>query len=310
MLDKVDTSLRRALVCITNATSQLRAAYQQDVMSLTHETVQYRSFVYSECHLYGQNVLPSTFQLFENVKDVIEYYVHLDYEVFRDSILEIHDECRKYCKYATIAQAGYVYVLTNFKALENQMQSKASSLTSCSIDSCTKAENKRAVGATATGLGVLGVAVGAALVPLDGGVTLTLSVAGAVSTFYGGTQTSAVAQDQAAAQLYAQNAAIFRQLVESLQNFIEAVEIVARFLSLLETELSGLAEIGVDQEFKKLHYHKIRGKARGLVERCACFIEIKPVIQSDLQSMREQLDKRYAAQWKTGFNNLNLEMET
>ena len=189
------------------------------------------------------------------------------------------------------------------------MQSKASSLTSCSIDSRTKAENKRATGATATGLGLLGVAVGAALVPLDGGATLTLSVAGAISTFYGGTQTSAAEQDKAAAQLYAQNAAIFRQLVESLQNFIEAVEIVARFLSLLETELSGLAEIGVDQEFKKLHYHKISGKGRDLVERCACFIEIKPVIQSDLLCVREQLDKQYAARWKTEFDKLNLKVE-
>lgn len=55
-------------------------------------------------------------------------------------------------------------------------------------------------------------------------------------------------------------------------------------------QIDVLARIGVGTEFKQLHFRKAKAKSHNVVDALNCFIEARPVIQSDLLSVREILD--------------------
>ena len=309
MLDEVSSSLSHATICITNSTKQLREAYQQDVSLMTYETVQYRRTLFSNCFMYGKYVFPYSVTLVENIKDVLENYLDLEYKDFAESLEEIRDDCRRYSEFAREAHRAHLYVLSRLKSLDNELHRKVSVLTSHAIDARNRAETMKKVGTTAKSVGTLGIAVGAALVPIDGGITLGLSLAGAGAAFYGDNRSSAAEKEQAIGQVSSHSAGILQRLIHSLEDFTAAVEIVAEFVVLLESELRIMAKIGVGREFKMLHFRKMARKARDIVGNSARFIMIKPVIMSDLLSVREVLEEGFEEKWMGDARNIHLRIE-
>lgn len=109
-----------------------------------------------------------------------------------------------------------------------------------------------------------------------------------------------------------QNAAILRQLIDSLGELLNAIELVANFICTLGEELRGIADVKTGESLKRAHFLKMRGKCSTVVESCKAFIAVEPAITSDLRSIEEKLDEDYINKWNQGLKdfseNLTLEL--
>jgi hypothetical protein len=86
---------------------------------------------------------------------------------------------------------------------------------------------------------------------------------------------------------------------------------LAKFISLFESELSALARIGVGTGFKQLHFRdSVEAKSRNVADAYNCFIEVRPVIQSDLLSLREILEEGFEVEHgKNGAHDFDFKVE-
>ena len=142
-------------------------------------------------------------------------------------------------------------------------------------------------------------AVGPAIALVDGGAVMAMStVAGALAVAQGERQLSRAARSEAESQSASQNALLLKNLIESLQQFCEAIDLVANFVGLTERELRELAKFGVGQELQRRHFSVIKGKSSSLIQSCVCFLEVQPTIASDLDSLRQNLVFGYAEWWE------------
>src|SRR5271154_3203467 len=316
IIDNVDHSLKRAPICISNSTTQLRKAYQQDQSNLSDDTLKYRRQLYSEGIMYGTKVYPGALELVKDIQEILENYIHLDFSTFEYSLEDIRAECLTHSKRAVKVQAGHTYVLGNLKRLENEMRRSIVELQNHAEIMRSKANTRKRQGEEVMQLGK---AVAAAAAAVDGG--LTLAVIAAIGGAFIGTrlcQKASKAEKRAVAAL--QNVALLHQLVESLEGLVEAVDLVASFVALLASELYGLSRIGVgmmakfvhwrkmtrDAEIRKVHWMKMTGKAQMLVGSCQAFITVEPKITSDLLSIKENLDDGYVEQWVQGLHKTRL----
>ena len=187
MLDKVNNSLQRARTCIKSSTEELRKAYQQDESILHAETTRYRRLLYSEGVMYGTHVYPRSVKLVQVVKDTLEYYVLLDYDDFGECIDDIRNECLAHSKRATEIQLAHTYVLSNLKALDNEMRVMVDALNGQEAHHRRKAESRAERSETAKAGGILALAGSALLAPFDAGVTFvtTLASVGGVAAALG-----------------------------------------------------------------------------------------------------------------------------
>ena len=299
LLEKVATSLARASTCIKDSSKQLREAYSVNESLMTVDTITYRRVLYSECSMYSAKVFPRTVSLVENVKDMLESYVYDTEDDFVKDIDGLRDECLVYAKEARFVQKGHVFVLGNLKALENEMRQKVGLLYTGAVDSRNNAAVLRSQGSILKVIGGLGLAVGPCVAGFDGGmITIIGTIAASVAIAKGEIQNAKAAKTEYNATVAVHNATILHSLIHSLQEFSEAVDLVAKFVTLTEIELRQIAGSGVGRELKARHYRKIKGKAKDLIESCRCFLGVRPAIESDLMSIRESLENGYEEQWE------------
>jgi hypothetical protein len=295
ILDKVNTSLIRAKTCISNSTSQLRKAYQQDESILHEKTLKYRRHLYSEGVMYGRKVYPSALTLVKDVKQTLEYYMYFDFSDFVSCVEEMRSECLAHSKRAARAQVEHTYVLGSLKRLENDMRKTIAELRTNTVVIRRKATENR----EASGVMKLASAAAAALAAVDGGATFAV-VAGIGYAFMGAHLSDAASAAENKALTALQNAAMLHQLIESVEGLIEAVDHVASFVTMLGNDLKEIAEVGTGTEFKVTHFKLMKGKATTLVSSCKTFIAVEPAITSDLLSIKETLDNDYVRQWDQG----------
>jgi hypothetical protein len=289
--------MQRASAYIRNSTSLLRKTYQQDETILDRRTMQFRQRLYSEGMMYGTNVYPNTVALVTKVKGTLETYIYLKFDDFCPVVGELREECTSASQRAAKAKKEHLYCLGKLKQLENEMRQSISTFKDRVVSLRASASKQR----ENSDILKLAAVVASVIAAVDGG--LTLAVIGGIATGYVGGRLSdkaAKADKQALAML--ENLAMLHQLVESVEGLVEAVSLVASFVTLLESELRELSEVGSSAETFRSHHWKIMtGKARDLVESCRFFIAVEPTIRSDLLSIKESLDESYVAEWKRGF---------
>jgi len=299
MLSQVDSSLSRASTCVKGFSQQLREAYFQNEALMTVDTIHYRAILYSECYMYASKVFPTTIKLFEDVKDMLESYTLLKFDDFETDIDELRDCCLKFSKQAKRVQLGHIFVLGNLKSVENQMQVKVSALISHEIECRDRATELKKRGDLLKNVGGVALAVSPALGFVDGGAMSAVGAIMAGAAIMGGQHHAAAAEkSESIANSASYNRSILKGLIGSLQEFSEAVNLVASFVSLMEVELRQLGRIGKGQQLRRSHYNKIKGKAENLVASCDRFLEIQPAIQSDLLSVGRKLVQGFAEEWE------------
>jgi hypothetical protein len=134
---------------------------------------------------------------------------------------------------------------------------------------------------------------------MDGGAVTIAGTAIAALAIAGGEISDArAAKAEATAESASYNGSVLKHLIGSLQEFSEAVDLVASFVSLMEVELRQLARIGVNVQLRRSHYQKIKGKAQHLVQSCDLFLQIQPAITSDLLSVKQSLESGFAEDWE------------
>lgn len=296
LLDKVDNFLKRARSCIQTSTSVLRKAYQQDESILGQETMRFRRQLYSEGIMYGTKIYPYTIELVTETKETLENYIYLSYEDFGGCVEDIRQECLRLSKVASKAQISHRYSLGKLKGLENEMRKSMSTLKNEVVVLRNTAVTKREKG----GIMKLVTAVSSVIAAVDGGFTLA-AVAAIGGQYAGSRLNDAASKAEAQAIVAMQNVAMLHQLVDSVEGLVEAVDLVASFVAILENELNGIAKIGDVATFKILHWKKMTGKSKMLVESCRSFIAVEPSIRSDLLSIKESLDEGYVAEWHKGY---------
>lgn len=263
---------------------------------MTDETIQYRSAVYSECVMYGTKVFPKTVVLVEGVKDMIESYAFDTFEDFSEDVGDFRDECLKHSKIALGVQRDHVFVLSNLKNLENGMQVRLSMFRSNETGSRTSAEDMQKRGEQLKRFGTIGMAA-VAPIPIVNGAKAAVMLGAATATFVGDRHIAKARELNADAERFSYNAGLLQNLIGSLQEFSEAVDTVAKFVSSLEVELRQMGKIGKGDEFKRMHFRKMKGKAERLIAGCMTFLEIRPAIESDVRSVNQDLIPGYAEQW-------------
>jgi len=245
--------------------------------------------------MYGTHVYPDTIKLVSETKETLENYVYLGYSDFEQCVEDVRQECLQLSRQAYKAQTHHRYCLGKLKALENDMRQSINTLKNNVVVLRTKADERREKG------GIMRLAATAAsfVAAVDGG--LTLATVAAIGGTYAGSRLDASAS-RAEAQVVAalQNAKMLHQLVESVEGLVEAVDLVASFVAILENELLGIAKIGDGGDFKVLHWKKMTGKSQTLVQSCSYFIAVEPAIRSDLLSIKERLDEEYVTEWRKG----------
>lgn len=248
--------------------------------------------------MYGTHVYPDTIKLVSETKETLENYVYLDYSDFAECVEDVRQECLQLSRRACKAQTHHRYCLGKLKALENDMRRSITTVKTSVVALRTKASDHREKG------GIMKLAATAAsfVAAVDGGLTLA-AVAAIGGTYAGSRLDSRASQAEAQAVAALQNANLLHQLVESVEGLVEAVDLVASFVAILENELLGIAKIGDDStQFKVLHWKKMTGKSQTLVQSCRYFIAVEPAIRSDLLSIKEKLDEEYVAEWRKGAN--------
>jgi hypothetical protein len=296
MLEQVCSTLFQASTSIAEWSRQLRQSYFQDASIMTDETINYRSAVYSECVMYGSKVFPKTVSLVEGVKDMIESYAFDTFEDFAQDVEDFRQECLKHSKLALGVQRGHIFVLSNLKNLENGMQARLSVFRSNEAGSRTSAEDMRIRGEQLKRVGAIGMTV-AAPIPVVNGAKAAVMLGAAAASIVGEHQIAKARERTAEAERFAYNAGLLQNLIGSLQEFSDAVNTVAKFVSLLELELRQMSTIGAGDEFKRLHFRKMKAKAEKLIAGCVAFLEIRPSIESDVRSVDQDLLPGYEEQW-------------
>jgi hypothetical protein len=221
--------------------------------------------------------------------------MYLDFSDFVSCVEEMHSECLAHSRRAARAQVEHIYVLGRLKRLENDMRKTIAELRTNTVVIHRKATEKT----EASGVMKLASAAAAAFAAVDSGATFAV-VAGIGYAFIGEhlSDAASVAENQALTAL--QNAAMLQQLIESVEGLIEAVDHVARFVTMLGNDLKEIAEVGAGTEFKVRHFKLMKGNATTLARSCKTFIAIEPAITSDLRSIKETLDYDYVTQWDQG----------
>jgi hypothetical protein len=301
LIEDVNQSLYDAERYIRNSTSQLRKAYQQDASRLQHEIMSYRRHLYTEGYLYGSRVYPQTVQLVTGVKAVVEYYSgDIEFSDFVEYITDIRDEFNEEAKKANAVQRKHIFVLENLKRLENVMHTSAAKVQSEADASKRKAEQKAKHSKTLK----YGRWVSAGMASMDGGTAAAIvAVVGELWKNHLDKQVLKAESKAAAAEA---NHEILRLLIESVTELVAAIECIAKFVTVLASELNALAKLGANrQEVKRLHFKVMQNKSRMLVQRCNGFIAVAPVITSDLHSITEKLDHGYIRSWEHGINQVD-----
>ena len=311
LLDKVNSSLRRAQMCTSTFSDQLRKAYQQDQRLLTLDTQDYRRRLYSEAMMYGAIVYPTTINLVKEVQETLENYTLIDeFELFTDCVEDVRLDCLANSKRARKVQHGHTYVLTNLKRIDSDMRQHLNSqryrvfdLTNGAISDRATAVNSENLGVgAAAGATALAPVLGLIISPLDGGLcALALTVIGAGATMAGNHLNARAARRENKAQVAYQNAAALEQLIQSVESLTEAIEIVASFVALMANELEGISQIGAGLTLRRLHWLKMKRKGQNLVDSCKAFLEIEPSVRSDMMSIKEDWEHDYRDLWQRGF---------
>jgi hypothetical protein len=173
-----------------------------------------------------------------------------------------------------------------------------------------RAIKKAEIGNNARTGGALATAAGLALMPFDGGATAMTALAlGAAASAYGDRKAEQAEFEKGRAELAKTNVEIIGRLTRSVNDLVEAVELVGTFVTTLENELAELAKVGKGSEFRKMHWVLMKGKASAVVDSCRAFISVRPVIESDLRSIKEDLEEGYRVQWDRKFQQYQLEHE-
>lgn len=277
--------------------------YFTDSTLLSPDVLASRRLLYTECSLYALKIFPRTVSLFETVKGTLECYLDLDFTTFSDEIEEIRQCCLDHSKAAYKVQLGHIFVLVNLKAHENKLQADLGVQQFWEKTYRDASEKKKKSGASLKRIGAFGMAAGPAFSAIDGGASFFFgTIASALAIMAGDKATTQAEYLANKAQVAAKNAEIFVQLIASLQDFSEVVNNIAILVTKLESELRQMSKIGVGvQKVRMVHYLKMKGKGKRLIESCDDFLAVMPTIVSDLASINrfsEKIDTEYANKWE------------
>ena len=137
-------------------------------------------------------------------------------------------------------------------------------------------------------------ATGLVFIPVVG------TIAAGVLTAINDTQLEEVTALQKESELIVAAATLIQdQITKALENFVAAMEKIAGFFNLLESEIRTFADRADEaaQQATKLHYLKLKNRAKDIVQHCNYYIQFIPASVTNLEAIPTQYDKNYVQKW-------------
>jgi hypothetical protein len=271
---------------------------------MREDTIAYRRKGCSECYMYATEVFPVTSKLVKGIKRMLEEYFRLK------SVQELHSKCAHYTAVAKLARKGHVYVLANLKVLREELQQQADTLWHRVSELRDDASGLGDQAGTIKNVGNATLILDPILAPFDGGATTAVGVPKAGAQVYSDSRDTKAAKLDSEVELASYNAQILVNLVRSLEEYIEAVGLVAGFLSVLKKNLNDIEKrTGGGRDIKRFHLLAIKMKGQALLESCGSFIAVQRIIERDLFSIKDELEDGYAEKWRKGSGDFYLQVQ-
>ncbi|CAG8548674.1 7457_t:CDS:1 [Acaulospora morrowiae] len=282
---ELNENIKNAAYYLKYSCTCLRQCYV-DSPSSVKEFVDLRGKITNNAKVYNEKILPFAVLVVRGVKDWIETYEGLPFEIFKENIDDFSTWVSKQHELSHSTAGIHEEILKSFEIEQRNTITALKALKQNAI------LNRELV---------------TQLRPLAG---LNYSLADRFPRYNINfmikaekeiSNTIAKNEEAKLAEIAAHN---IEKLNKSIDKFIRSVICIKEFFNILKDELSTLVR-NPDNEQIKMHYDKCRNHANVIINNCISYINIIPYCETDLQAIPDEFDKNYVEKW---FEEKNIEI--
>ena len=280
------TNLNEAADNVFIATLCLRSGYSVREPSNT-DFVRLRADVTNDAFVYKRKLLPISEVVVLKFREFFDNYTALTFDEFCECIGDFAKDARIYAEHALFVAEAHKELLSDIKRKEDDCKKVYETLELEKKDYDAKVSELQQSIETKRKW-----AIGLVFIPIVG------TIAGRVLTSSHDSQLDEVpALEQESELVVAAATLIQEQITTALENIIAAMEKIAAFFNLLESEIRIFADQPEAQQEAKLHYLKLKNRAKDIIRSCNHYIQIIPSSSTNMEAIPTQYDENYVQNW-------------
>ncbi|CAG8470238.1 25047_t:CDS:1 [Gigaspora margarita] len=278
-LENLRRRLQDASITLKFACLSLQSCYVANASSV-EEFVRLRKRIKDHAKVYSEKVLPFANLVIQNIQTLIEPYMLLTFEDFKESIQYLAAETDREYALSVYTKELHIKILESFKG-----EQKAIDTILEKLEDAAQKYKKQIAQLQECVNSKYSWAIDLALIPVVNLIAKPLLIDSADKDLI-----KAIANDEES-KLAVFAAYIIKNVFStSITNFVNDLTKIAKFFSVLKNELSILDKSSDDQS-KELHYNKFQKIAKEIIQGCKAYIAIIPSCITDLQAIPDDFDK-------------------
>ena len=275
-LEDLSLAIQQGAIGLCQAAQELQEC-SADVSRASAEVSKYHKRLFTEVTMYRLHLYPKTLALVESIKEMLENYTLISFEDFGEDLDEIRQKCHEDGVLAGKLQVEHSFVISNLSQLGKEMSNTEDEFGEMAVKIHTKAMKNQKTGKVWKTIG----AVGVVAAPFDLGLTSV------VGTSIGSAYSHAAKKRFNQENQMRLSIAGLEHLSQSLIRASAAISVIGQFMGLMRSDLEGVARAGRSSSFSKIHWRKMTGKAKAIIQSCNSFVAQKITIEVHFLTMNQ-----------------------
>ena len=274
----------------------MRSLYSDNAVGTSSDTAnrfrKLRDDTRNDAVVYVKGVLPVVKQCVSDIKGYFEYYKDLSMDEWWESISDIIGETKHQKEACHALIAIHEDIITKLKKRQDDAKILMDEMKDLSAEYEKKAKELKESADAKNAW-----AIGLAFVPFVNVIATPMLGAAAQNDLV-----EAVGKKKEAEIQIVATAVVRDTLVPALSNFVNGLQDIAGFFSVVHQELESFQNKGEKardaEEPKRIHYITMKGKANRIMSGCNGFFAVLPSIRTDLEAIPvEGTDQNYVDRW-------------
>ncbi|CAG8521576.1 7398_t:CDS:1 [Acaulospora morrowiae] len=283
---ELNENIKNAASHLRNSCTCLRKCYV-DSASSVKEFVDLRGKITNNAKVYTEKILPFAVLVVRGVKDWIETYEGLPFEIFKEDVNDFSTWVSEQHKLSHFTARIHEEILKSFKIEQRNAINTLKALEENTILNREQATPSR----YSANFNYFLANSPFSCINKDFMIKALKELC------------NKIAKNEEA-KLAEAAARSIDELDQSIEKFIRSVIGIKDFFNILKNDLSTLVS-NPDDEQIKMHYDKCKNHANVIINNCISYISIIPYCETDLQAIPDEFDKNYVEKW---FEEKNIEI--